>query len=239
MRVFVRSRLSRAPAVLGAATGLQDHSSAIWENAAAPSSLITLGPGVKREGKDPAEAYYNEKHAGARNAKRIFLADKDTTLIPMSVSPEDAEVLEFRRFSVIELCRLFNVPPPIVQDYSRATFTNPTQAITWFATNTLTPWARKLGGRSSHNLLRKLADPRRFERPAFAFGGQRSIQLSYGSRTRVIAQPVPPAKAIPRPSDCHAAAARSAPDAKTPRLRIHPITSPITFSRPRSRISRW
>lgn len=43
-----------------------------------------------------------------------------------------------------ELCRLFNVPPPIVQSYEFNSFTNASQASTWFATNTLAPWGRKL-----------------------------------------------------------------------------------------------
>jgi HK97 family phage portal protein len=62
----------------------------------------------------------------------------------MAVSPEDAEVLASRRFSVEELCRIFGVPPPIVSDYTHNTFTNSAQASLWFASNTLAPWCRKI-----------------------------------------------------------------------------------------------
>ena len=61
-----------------------------------------------------------------------------------SVSPEDAEVLASRRFSVEELCRVFQVPPPIVRDYTHNTFTNSQQAALWFAQFRLTPWVRKI-----------------------------------------------------------------------------------------------
>jgi HK97 family phage portal protein len=63
---------------------------------------------------------------------------------PISVSPEDAEVLASRRFTVEELCRLFQVPPPIAGDLSHGTFTNSREAGRWFAQFTLAPWARKI-----------------------------------------------------------------------------------------------
>ncbi len=142
--ILGRSRLSRAPDVLGAAIGLQTYSAAIWANSATPSGILELPPNISPEGVKRLEAFHSQKYQGADNAKRIMYVDKDTKFTPLSISPEDAEVLASRKFSVEEICRLFNVPPPIVQDYSHNTFTNSAQASLWFASNTLAPIARKI-----------------------------------------------------------------------------------------------
>jgi len=151
-----RSRINRAPDVLRAGLGLQTYSTSVWDNGCAPSAIVSVPPGISPDGLRRMESYFNDRYTGAANAKKTIFADADTKYTPMAVSPEDAEVLDSRRFSVIELCRLFNVPPPIVQDYSHATFTNASQASTWFATNTLTPWARKIEAEFARSVF---ADP--------------------------------------------------------------------------------
>ncbi len=151
-----KSRLSRAPDVLAAAISLQTYTASIWDNAAAPSGLVTLPRNITPEGKGRIESFFTSRFTGAGNGKRVMFVDSDTTFSPMSVSPEDAEVLASRRFSVEELCRLFNVPPPIVQDYTHNTFTNASQANLWFAGNCLRPIARKIEAEFSRSVF---ADP--------------------------------------------------------------------------------
>jgi HK97 family phage portal protein len=74
-----------------------------------------------------------------------MILDAGTRFQPISISPEDAEFLESRKFTTEELARVFNVPPPMVGDLSHGTFTNTETMVRLFATNTLTPWVRKLG----------------------------------------------------------------------------------------------
>jgi HK97 family phage portal protein len=66
------------------------------------------------------------------------------TFDKVGVSPEDAELLDSRRFSVEELCRVFNVPPPIIGEWTHATFSNTASAREWFAALTLLPWVNKV-----------------------------------------------------------------------------------------------
>ena len=66
------------------------------------------------------------------------------TFKPVAISPEDSELLASRKFSVEEICRVFQVPPPMVQDLSHGTFTNSREAARWFCQFTLTPWIRKI-----------------------------------------------------------------------------------------------
>lgn len=53
----------------------------------------------------------------------------------------------------VEICRLLNVPPPIVQDYTNNTITNAAQANLWCASNTLAPIARKFEAEFSRSVF--------------------------------------------------------------------------------------
>ena len=139
-----RSRLSRAPDVLANAVNLQDYAMSIWANAAAPAGVLTTDAVLSAEAAQRLSADWNESYGGPRKAGKTAVLEQGLTWSAVSVSPEDAEVLASRRFSVEELCRIYQVPPPIVQDYTHGTFTNTAQAALWFAQLTLTPWVRKI-----------------------------------------------------------------------------------------------
>jgi len=139
-----RSRLSRAPDVIINAASLQDYSVNGWQNGVVPSGTVTVPQKLSAEGFRRLRAQFDDRYAGTSNAKRVVYLDPGSEFKPISVSPEDAQILESRRFSVEELARIFGVPPPLVQEYTRNTFTNATTAGLWFAQFTLIPWIRKL-----------------------------------------------------------------------------------------------
>ncbi len=138
-----RSRINRAPEVLGIAIAANSAVSKLYSGGLRAQGFIeapTILTATQRE--------------DARKWLGMVREDMQTGRMPVleggfkfgnaSISPEDAELLASRRFSVEELCRLFQVPPPIVQDLSHGTFTNSREAGRWFAQFTLAPWARKI-----------------------------------------------------------------------------------------------
>ncbi len=148
-----RSRLSRAPDVLGQAHALQEHMAAVWRNGATPSGVLSVPGRLSPEAAHRLANAWADAYAGAGNARKTVVLEEGATWGATFISPEDAEVLASRRFTVEELCRLFQVPPPIVQDYSHGTFTNTQQAALWFAQLTLTPWVRKIEAEFSRTVF--------------------------------------------------------------------------------------
>lgn len=139
-----RSRISRAPDAVGNAISLQAFAAHAWANQATPSGAVEIDAALSEATFERLKAQFGQKYEGVGNAGKVLILDNKAKWTSISVSPEDAEVLASRRFSVEELCRLFQVPPPIVQDYTHNTFTNSQQAALWFAQFSLTPWARKI-----------------------------------------------------------------------------------------------
>ena len=158
-----RSRLSRAAEVVSTATKAQTFASAFFDNSANPSGALQSTTRLEAETFKRLRAQIEERYAGAKRAGKIMLLESGLTWQQISTNPEDAELLDSRRFSVEELCRIYQVPPPIVQDYTHNTFTNSETAGRWFAQFTIGPWARKIEAE--------------FARSVFQTGGQHELEL--------------------------------------------------------------
>ena len=147
-----RSRLSRARDVVGNAVSLQGWSETLWRNAVRPTGVFTLPHFLTADQRTQADARMGEYRAAIRRGEAPLL-EGGWKFEPLSVSPEDAELLASRRFTVEEVCRLFQVPPPLAQDLSHGTFTNSREAGRWFAQFSLAPWARKIEAEFSRSVF--------------------------------------------------------------------------------------
>ena len=123
---------------LGTTLAVEKYGSSFFKNGAQPSGVLEH-PGTL---KDPEKIRNNWSavYGGANNAHKVALLEEGMTYKPISLPPEDSQFLSTREFGVEEICRIFRVPPHMVQDLKRATFSNIEHQSIDFVVHTLTPW---------------------------------------------------------------------------------------------------
>jgi HK97 family phage portal protein len=142
--IIGRSRLSRAPEALACGLGAQGFSTGVWTNGATVNGVLKHPGRLGNEASANLAQSWRDTHSGAANAGKVVVLEEAMTYEKIGCSPEDAELLDSRRFSVEEICRLFQVPPPLVAAWEHATFSNTASASEWFGSMTLLPWVQKL-----------------------------------------------------------------------------------------------
>lgn len=88
--------------------------STVFSNGVRPSGVMTTDKALTGEQRPTLERLLQEKFVGALNAGRPMLLDNGLKWEQLSIDPHDAEMLESRRFSVEEICRIFEVDPHLV-----------------------------------------------------------------------------------------------------------------------------
>ncbi|WJY17495.1 phage portal protein [Alteriqipengyuania flavescens] len=147
------SRLSRSADTVTGVDLANRHARQFLANGANPSGVIEHPGTMTAEQRTALREQFQSRHEGAANSGRALILDGGLHWKVAQISPEDAELLETRRFGVEEIARLFQVPPPIIGDYTHNTFTNSETAGRWFATFCLAPWARKIEAEFSRSLF--------------------------------------------------------------------------------------
>lgn len=86
----------------------------MFENGARPTGVLSMEGKLDAAQRSELEALLQEKFQGALNAGRPMLLDNGLKWDALSLNPEDAQLLESRKFGGEEICRIFGVPPAMV-----------------------------------------------------------------------------------------------------------------------------
>lgn len=92
--------------------------------------------------KDPKRLRenWNATYGGSSNGGKVAILEENMSFTPISLPNNEAQFLETRRFQVEEICRIYRVPPHLVGNLDRATFSNIENQSIDFAVHTIRPW---------------------------------------------------------------------------------------------------
>ncbi|SFV33201.1 phage portal protein, HK97 family [Devosia crocina] len=93
----------------------------MFANGLRPSVVLSFKEFLTKEQYEQVEARLQQKFLGAMNAGRPFIAEGGQEVKTLSLTPEDAQMLESRAFSVNQVCMMFGVPPHMIGHTEKAT----------------------------------------------------------------------------------------------------------------------
>jgi len=170
------SPIAMAKNAIGMAIACEEYGAKFFANGAAPSGVLEH-PGVI---KDPAKVResWNSTFGGSGNAGKVAVLEEGMKYTPISISPEQAQFLETRKFQINEIARIFRVPPHMVGDLEKSSFSNIEQQSLEFVKYTLDPWVIRWEQSLSRSLLSN-ADKKIY---FFKFNVEGLLRGDYASR---------------------------------------------------------
>lgn len=148
------SPIAAARETIGLALAAQEYGGSFFSNGAVPGGIVEAENKVSDTGIRQLKRAWNEAHKGAGNASRLAVLTEGAKFTKISLSPDEAQFLETRKFQVPDIARIFGVPPHLLADASGSTswgsgLAEQGQA---FATLSLRPIVERLESRFSRLL---------------------------------------------------------------------------------------
>lgn len=145
------SSIAMAKNAIGMAIACEEYGATFFANGAQPGGVLEH-PGVIKDPERVREGW-NATFGGSGNANKIAVLEEGMKYTPISISPEQAQFLETRKFQIDEIARIFRVPPHMVGDLDKSSFSNIEQQSLEFVKYTLDPWVARWEQSMTRTLL--------------------------------------------------------------------------------------
>jgi HK97 family phage portal protein len=129
-----------AKQAVGLSLAAEEYGSRFYSNGARPG-LILRHPGkISTAAAERLRSSFASEHQGLSNAHRTKILEEGMDVTTIGIPNNEAQFLETRKFQVTEIARIYRVPPHMLADLDRATFSNIEQQSINFVIYTLMPW---------------------------------------------------------------------------------------------------
>ena len=132
------SPIAMAKNAIGLSIATEEYGAKFFANGATPSGILEY-PGTVKNPESIRESW-NAGFGGSSNAHKVAVLEEGMKYTPIAISPNEAQFLETRKFQIDEIARIFRVPPHMVGDLEKSSFSNIEQQSLEFVKYTLEPW---------------------------------------------------------------------------------------------------
>ena len=132
------STIAMAKNAVGMTLACEEYGASFFANGANPGGVLEH-PGVLKDPSKVRESW-NSVYRGVNNAHKIAVLEEGMKYQQIGIPPEEAQFLETRKFQINEIARLYRIPPHMVGDLDKSSFSNIEQQSLEFVKYTLDPW---------------------------------------------------------------------------------------------------
>jgi len=150
-----RGVIRQARESIGMGLATERYGAGLFGNGARPGGFLTVPKETQLSdtAKDRLLDSFNRKYGGVENANKVALLRDGITYAPSFIPPEDAQFLQTRQHNITEIARWYRLPPHLLADLSRATFSNIDSETLSFVIFSMTPWFTKIEAAVTRQLL--------------------------------------------------------------------------------------
>ena len=148
------SPIDQCAKALNWSSSLEEFGSTFFSNGAKPSSILQTDRALSDTALQRLKTSFNNNYGKLKNSNSTIVLEEGLTFKPISISPEQAQFLSSRQFSIEEVARIFNVPPHLLKDLSKSSFNNIEMQSQEFVTYTLMPYITRIEQEMNLKLFR-------------------------------------------------------------------------------------
>lgn len=148
------SPIDQCAKALNWGVSLETFGETFFSNGAKPSSILQTDRALSDTALQRLKTSFNSNYGKLKNSNSTIVLEEGLTFKPISISPEQAQFLSSRQFSIEEVARIFNCPPHMLKDLSKSSFNNIEMQSQEFVTYTLMPYITRIEQEMNLKLFR-------------------------------------------------------------------------------------